>query len=74
MMGEILPFMPMFILQVLFTAPVFFIAPKIGQNKVLWVILALIPILGFLVFYAFFFVWMSYMTDTLNTIKDRVKP
>lgn len=63
--------LPLFFMQVPMVVAVAFIAPKINQNRVLWVIISIIPVIGFIAGYVFFFLWMAYITDVLNDLKQR---
>ena len=51
----------------------FYLAPKIGANRWLWLILLLIPFVNFFTFWAFAFLVAGRILDRLNAIGDRLK-
>jgi hypothetical protein len=70
-MQEMMSPLPLILLQIPVAIWVGFMAPKINRNKVLWIIISIIPIVGFIAAYVFFFIWMGYITDVLNNLKSR---
>ena len=70
-MDAMMSLLPLFFMQVPMVVAVAFIAPKINQNRALWVVISIIPVIGFIAVYVFFFLWMAYITDVLNDLKQR---
>lgn len=70
-MGTMMSMLPLFFMQIPMVFAIAFIAPKINQNRVLWVVISIIPVIGFIAAYVFFFLWMAYITDVLNDLKRR---
>ena len=71
MMDSLLPLIPMMLIQVPIAIGVYYLAPKMRARRGLWTVLSLIPVLGWLVLYVLFFMWMGYITDSLNTLLAR---
>ena len=70
-MQEVMSILPLFLMQIPVAIWVGFMAPKINRNKVFWTVISIIPIIGFVAAYIFFFLWMGYITDLLNGLKSR---
>lgn len=71
-MSAFMAFVPMLILMLPFTIGVWWLAPKMGVNRPLWVVLMLIPIINIIVVYIFFFVIIGTVFDKLNNIDGKL--
>lgn len=69
----IMSFLPLFLLTLPVAIGAVYLAPKMGANRWLWLILLLIPIVNFFVMYVFLFRVMGAVLDRLNAIQDRMK-
>lgn len=47
-MEAMMSMLPLFFMQIPMVFAVAFIAPKINQNRVLWVVVSIIPVIGFI--------------------------
>lgn len=63
---------PMFIMMLPLVIGVWWLAPKMGANRPLWVVLMLIPIINFIAAYVFFFVIVGAVFDKLNSIEGKL--
>lgn len=64
---------PLIILMLPIAIGAFYLAPKIGANRWLWLILLLIPFVNFAVFWVFIFLVAGRVLDRLNAIGERLK-
>lgn len=61
-------FVPMVVLFIGIAIGNYFIAGRMGRNKVLWVVLTLIPIVNFVFLYYVFYAVLLYVLDKLNAL------
>tara|TARA_Y100001970_G_scaffold245612_1_gene312783 strand:- start:1166 stop:1402 length:237 start_codon:yes stop_codon:yes gene_type:complete len=64
-------FVPLMIVFIGLAIGNYFIADRMGRNKVLWVILTLIPIVNFVFMYYLFYALIIYVLDKLNGLPTR---
>jgi len=66
-----------FVPLILFAIPIaignYFLAGRMGRNKVLWVVLTLIPIVNFIFIYYVMYVVVLYVLDKLNRLTDSLE-
>lgn len=59
-------FLPLILISIPFAIGNYFLAERMGRNKILWVILTLLPIVNFLFMYYVIYVVILYILDKLN--------
>ncbi|MBT5945265.1 MAG: hypothetical protein HOK98_02460 [Rhodospirillaceae bacterium] len=64
-------FFPFLIIFVGLAIGNYFIAGRMGRNKILWVVLTLIPIVNFVFMYYVIYAVILYVLDKLNAVTDR---
>lgn len=64
-------FLPMLILFIGLAIGNYFIADRMGRNKILWVVLTLIPVVNFIFLYYVFYAVVLYVLDKLNALSGR---
>jgi len=64
-------FLPLIIIFVGLAIGNYFIADRMGRNKILWVILTLIPFVNFVFMYYVIYAVILYVLDKLNQLTDR---
>lgn len=67
-MQSVYQFIPLFLLGMLFCIIPYKLAPRVGANKVVWLIVSLIPIVNFFFLYYVFYRVVAHMLDKLNEI------
>lgn len=67
----VIELVPLFFLTLPFAFGAFYLAPKIGANRWLWLVLCLIPIVNVYAICAFLFRTWGRMLDRLNALDDR---
>jgi hypothetical protein len=68
--GELIQFVPLFLIGILFCIIPYKLAPKVGANKITWLIMSLIPIVNFFFLYYVFYRVVAHILDKINTIAD----
>jgi hypothetical protein len=63
---EILAFLPMLIIMLPYAIGTYFLAPRLGGNQVVWVILAIIPLVNFVFFPYVMFKTLFFIIDNLK--------
>ncbi len=66
-------FVPMYVVTLVFAFGAFYLAPKIGANRWLWLLLCLIPVFNFFTICAFLFRAWGGMLDRLNAVNERTR-
>ncbi len=66
-----MPFIPLFIMTVPLAIAAYFLAPRVGANKWLWLIGAIIPFFNFLFVYYIGFKIVARLLDRVNALYDR---
>ena len=66
-------FLPLILIFVGLAIGNYFIADRMGRNKILWVILTLIPIVNFIFMYYVIYAVIIYVLDKLNKLTDSPK-
>jgi hypothetical protein len=64
-------FLPLLIIFIGLTIGNYFIAGRMGRNKIIWVVLTLIPIVNFIFMYYMIYAVILYVLDKLNAATDR---
>ena len=73
--GEVFTsFLPLIAIFVGLAIGNYFIADRMGRNKVLWVILTLIPIVNFVFMYYVIYAVILYVLDKLNAVTNKANP
>ena len=67
-MQSLVQFIPLFLLGALFCVIPYKLAPRVGANRVTWLIVSLIPIVNFFFLYYVFYRVLAHMLDKLNEI------
>lgn len=63
-------FLPMIVIFIGFAIGNYFIADRMGRNKIVWVILTLIPIVNFIFLYYVIYSVILYILDKLNGLSE----
>jgi hypothetical protein len=66
-------FLPLLIIFVGLAIGNYFIAGRMGRNKILWVVLTLIPIVNFIFMYYVIYAVILYVLDKLNRVAERLE-
>ncbi|MDA0785470.1 MAG: hypothetical protein O3B37_04185 [Proteobacteria bacterium] len=64
-------FLPLILIFVGLAIGNYFIADRMGRNKILWVIFTLIPIVNFVFMYYVIYAVIIYVLDKLNKLAER---
>ena len=64
-------FLPFLIIFVGLAIGNYFIADRMGRNKIVWVVLTLIPIVNFIFMYYVIYAVIIYVLDKLNAATDQ---
>ena len=67
-------FLPLILIFVGLAIGNYFIADRMGRNKILWVILTLIPIVNFIFMYYVIYAVIIYVLDKLNAVTNKANP
>jgi len=65
------PIIFLFLISIIFAIGIYFLAKKMGKNRVVWVILALIPVVNYFFILYVSFQFAYYLLDSLNELKAR---
>lgn len=68
---NIMTLLPLFLLGIPFALGNYFVADRMGKNRVLWVIISLIPVVNFFFLYYLWYVVVVYVLDRLNQVAPR---
>ena len=72
LIGLILNFLPLLMMQIPLAVVTWFLSKRIGINHFLWTTLVLMPVIGVFLFYYPFFKMVLYALDRLNAIEGKI--